>query len=147
MCTLACSERKVIRLLAVRRSVFAGTEEMVAYEDAVRRFGDLERTLALESGSWVASTPGQQGEMKEVLRLWRLKNALVLHDVNHYSSTFIHLWPIWTTLSLRTHKAEIAAVRAAGGRASALVPLRVGTQEPGSRGALRRGRTYRCNSR
>jgi len=39
-----------------------------------------------------------------------LQNALVLHDADHYSSTFIHLWPIWTTLSLRMHKAAVAAV-------------------------------------
>jgi len=30
-----------------------------------------------------------------------LGNALILHDINHYSATFIHLWPAWTTLAIR----------------------------------------------
>ena len=39
-----------------------------------------------------------------------LSNALVLHDIKHYSSTFIHLWPCWTTLSLRTHAEQLREV-------------------------------------
>ena len=36
-----------------------------------------------------------------------LANALVLHDIEHYSSCFIHLWPALTTLSVRWNPAKV----------------------------------------
>lgn len=36
-----------------------------------------------------------------------LSNALVLHDIQHYSGCFIHLWPALTTLSVRWNPTKV----------------------------------------
>lgn len=36
-----------------------------------------------------------------------LKNALVLHDIEQFSGCFIHLWPVFTTLSVRWNPALV----------------------------------------
>jgi len=36
-----------------------------------------------------------------------LNNALVLHDINNYSATFIHLWPPWTMLAIRWNRQAV----------------------------------------
>ena len=38
-----------------------------------------------------------------------LNCSLLFHDIANISSTFIHLWPAWTTLSLRMYANEVSA--------------------------------------
>lgn len=33
----------------------------------------------------------------------------MLHDIDNYSSTFIHLWPVWTTLTIRSNMPAVIA--------------------------------------